>query len=277
MNFNKKICRHFILTLVFVANFLLVAEAQSKVDHTLPSIGLCAHRGAMETHPENTIPAFVAAVKAGAQMIELDVWLTKDNKMVVIHDATVDRTTNGTGKVIDLTLAEIKKLDAGSWKSSAFEGEHIPTFKEVLQVIPRNVWINVHIKGEDQTPVLAAQLLQKENRLHQAVLACKKDAAKSAKELVPGILICNMERQASNWDYVNETIAMKADFIQLKGEITPEYEDYTKALKKNGIRVNYFGTDSPETLKLLFKYGVDFPLVNDILHSIAYLKDDEVK
>lgn len=83
-----------------------------------------------------------------------------------------------------------------------------------------------------------------------------------------------MERQASNWDYVNATIAMKADFIQLKGEITPEYARYTKALKKNGIRINYFGPDSPETLKILFSYGVDFPLVNDIVHSVKHLNDD---
>lgn len=245
--------------------------AQSEAGNALPARGLCAHRGAMETHPENTIPAFEAAVKAGAQMIELDVWLTKDRKMVVIHDATVDRTTDGSGKVIDFTLAEIKKLDAGSWKSQEFAGTGIPTFEEALQIIPRNIWINVHVKGEGQTPVMTARLLQKKNRLHQAFLACTKNAAESAKKEVPGILICNMERQASNWDYVNETIAMKADFIQLKGEITPEYALYTKALKEKGIRINYYGTDSPETMKLLFKYGVDFPLVNDIVHSISYL------
>lgn len=115
----------------------------------LATIGLCAHRGAMDTHPENTIAAFKAAVEAGAQMIELDVWLTKDKKMVVVHDATVDRTTNGTGEILSLTLKEIKKLDAGSWKSPEFNEERIPTFDEVLHVIPKNIWINVHIKKED--------------------------------------------------------------------------------------------------------------------------------
>jgi len=79
----------------------------------LPERGLCAHRGAMETHPENTITAFREAIKAGVHMIEFDVQLSKDKKLAVIHDATVDRTTNGTGKVSELTLAEIRKLDAG--------------------------------------------------------------------------------------------------------------------------------------------------------------------
>ncbi len=251
-----------------------IPKGKQQEESPLPAHGLCAHRGAMNTHPENTIASFKAAVEAGAQMIELDVWLTKDNKMVVIHDATVDRTTNGSGKIVNLSLSEIKKLDAGSWKSPEFKGEKIPTFEEALSAIPRNIWINVHIKGEDETPVLAALLLQKENRLHQAFLACKVAAAERTKKVVPGIMICNMERQESTWDYVNATIAKKADFIQLIGEITPEYARYTKVLKKNGIRINYFGTDSPETLKLLFSYGVDFPLVNDIVYSIKHLNDD---
>ena len=253
-----------------------ISKSEKEGVNPLPTRGLCAHRGAMKTHPENTISAFKAAVEAGAQMVELDVWLTRDNKMVVIHDASVDRTTNGSGKVVDFSLPEIKKLDAGSWKSPVFKGEKIPTFEEALNVIPRNIWLNVHIKGEGETPVMAARLLQKEKRLHQAFLACSAEAAEIARKVVQEIKICNMERQVSNWDYVNETIAMKANFIQLKGKITPEYARYANTLKKNGIRINYFGTDSPETLKLLFSYGVDFPLVNDIVHSISYLKDDAI-
>ncbi len=114
----------------------------------LPERGLCAHRGAMGTHPENTLAAFRAAVDAGAHMIEFDVQLTKDNKMVVIHDGTVDRTTDGTGKVSELTFDEIRNLDAGSWKSPEFAGEKIPTLDETLSVMPYNIWLNVHINGE---------------------------------------------------------------------------------------------------------------------------------
>uniref|UniRef100_UPI00321657B4 glycerophosphodiester phosphodiesterase n=1 Tax=uncultured Draconibacterium sp. TaxID=1573823 RepID=UPI00321657B4 len=239
----------------------------------LPLRGLCAHRGAMETHPENTIVAFKAAVEAGAQMVELDIWLTKDRQMVVVHDASVDRTTNGSGRVSGLTLAQVKKLDAGSWKSRDFAGQQIPTFEEVLSVIPRNVWINVHIKEESGTSQMAAQLLQKENRLHQSFLACSRKAAIKARQVVPGIMICNMDRQDSISDYVKETIIMGVDFIQLKGDVTPEFAGYCRQLKAKGIRINYFGTDSPETIRLLFSYGVDFPLVNDIVHSINYLKE----
>ncbi len=234
----------------------------------LPERGLCAHRGAMQTHPENTIPAFREAVKAGAHMIEFDVQLTKDNELVVMHDATVDRTTNGSGQVSELTFAEIKNLDAGSWKSSEFKGLQVPTFKEVLDEMPLNVWLNIHLKGAGEAPNMIAEILKEENRLHQAFLACGAEAARQARNVVPEILICNMDRQESNFDYVNGTIEMDADFIQLRGSITPEFAEYAKTLKKNGIRINYYGTDSPDEIKTLFYFGIDFPLVNDILNSI---------
>jgi len=229
----------------------------------LPERGFCAHRGAMVTHPENTIPAFCAAVKAGAQMIEFDVWLTKDNKMVVLHDATVDRTTNGKGKVSDFTLAEIKKLDAGSRMSPEFKGIQIPTLQEVLDEMPYNIWLNIHIKGDGELPVMVVKEIRRKGRLHQAFLACGVAAARKAKDAVPGILICNMERQGSAREYVDKTIQLKSDFIQITQTDYPEFSEDVKLLKKNGIKINYFGTDSPEMIKMLFENGVDFPLVND--------------
>ncbi len=74
----------------------------------------------------------------------------------------------------------------------------------------------------------------------------------------------NMERAASSWEYVNETITMKADFIQLQKPIKPEIREYTRKLKAHKIRINYYGTDSADELRQLFDAGVDFPLVNDV-------------
>ncbi|HPT30958.1 MAG TPA: glycerophosphodiester phosphodiesterase family protein [Prolixibacteraceae bacterium] len=239
----------------------------------LPERGLCAHRGAMETHPENTIPAFRAAVEAGAHMIEFDAWLTKDNQMVVIHDSKVDRTTNGEGKVSELTFSEIRKLDAGSWKAPEYTGVQIPTPEEVLNEMPHNIWINIHIKGEGELPVMLARLVEAQGRLHQVFLACSAEAARLAKEAVPGIKICNMERQGSVQEYVDETIRLKADFIQLlKNSDYADFAGSIRQLNENGVRVNYFGTDSPEELKMLFETGVNFPLVNNIIHTIDVSK-----
>jgi glycerophosphoryl diester phosphodiesterase len=243
----------------------------------LPERGLCAHRGAMATHPENTLSAFREAIKAGAHMIEFDVFLTKDNEMVVIHDPTVDRTTNGSGRVADLTIKEIRELDAGSWKSSEFKGEKIPEFLEVLKIMPVNIWLNIHVKGEERLPVLVAETLAKEKRLLQSFMACSETAAKKAREIVPEIMICNMDRKESDQEYVNETIRMKADFIQLRDTICQDYKKYARELKEKGISVNYYGTDSPEDIKKLFDYGVDFPLVNDIINTIRVAEELNIK
>ncbi|MDE0013634.1 MAG: glycerophosphodiester phosphodiesterase family protein, partial [Candidatus Poribacteria bacterium] len=90
---------------------------------------LLAHRGLVRHAPENTLPGFATAIELGLSL-ELDVYQTSDKHLVVIHDETVDRTTNGTGKVINMTLAEIRKLDAGSWFDPRFAGEKIPTLEE---------------------------------------------------------------------------------------------------------------------------------------------------
>ncbi|MDD4107949.1 MAG: glycerophosphodiester phosphodiesterase family protein [Prolixibacteraceae bacterium] len=245
-------------------------------DYILPERGLCAHRGAMQSHPENTLAAFREALKAGAHMIEFDVQLTSDNELVIMHDLTVDRTTSGSGRVSDFTLAELKLLDAGLRKSSEFEGERIPTLKETLKIMPYNIWLNVHIKGEGALVKLVAQMLKEEERLHQAFLACSAEAAALAREAVPGIMICNMDRQGSKWDYVKSTIAMEADFIQLTQPITEEFAQYAKALKEKGIRINYYGTDSPDEIKMLFDYGIDFPLVNDIRNAFNVAKKEGI-
>ena len=92
-----------------------------------------AHRGASGHAPENTLAAFRRAVSLGAAFIETDLQLTRDTRFVAIHDDTVDRTTNGRGKVHDMTLTELRRLDAGSWFGSEFTGERIPTLEEILE------------------------------------------------------------------------------------------------------------------------------------------------
>ena len=110
-----------------------------------------AHRGSKGTHPENTLTSFKEAVRVGSDGIELDVHLTKDGHLVVIHDETVDRTTNGTGEIKNLTLAEIKELDAGSWFHNKYAGEKIPTLEEVLLLLSElgfNGQLNIELKTD---------------------------------------------------------------------------------------------------------------------------------
>lgn len=230
----------------------------------MPSRGLCAHRGASETHPENTLAAFREAARLGAQMIEFDVHLTKDRAPVIMHDLTVDRTTDGKGRIADMTLSDIKKLDAGVRKAPAFKGEKVPTLDEALAVMPYNVWLNIHLKGDRESGAIAAKAVLQAGRVHQAVLACGHEAAEAARAAVPGISICNMERQMDAHSYVDDTIAVHAEFIQLLTAMRPTLKEDCARLKAHGIRVNYFTDETPDGVRALFAAGVDFPLVNNV-------------
>lgn len=116
---------------------------------------IIGHRGAAGYAPENTLASLDLAYKQGCHGIEFDVQLTKDHELVVIHDWSVDRTTNGTGQIKDLTLKEIRSLDAGAWFSPDYKGEGVPTLKEVFEHFPKSFFLNVEIKiqGFDDRPI----------------------------------------------------------------------------------------------------------------------------
>ena len=99
---------------------------------------IIAHRGASGHAPENTLAAFKKAVALGATFIETDLQLSRDARFVAIHDDTVNRTTNGQGAVHDMTLSDLRRLDAGSWFGSEFSGERIPTLEEILEFSKKN-------------------------------------------------------------------------------------------------------------------------------------------
>ncbi len=113
---------------------------------------IIAHRGDRVRCPENTIAAFRAAFAAGVDMLEMDVQLTLDRRMVIIHDPGLERTTDGTGRVSSRTLEELRKLDAGRWFDDRFAGEQIPTPEEVFDLFGGKVLINIEIKREAFEP-----------------------------------------------------------------------------------------------------------------------------
>ena len=107
-----------------------------------------AHRGASAYYPENTLPSFEGAIAMGADMVEIDVQFTSDKEVVIFHDEKVLRCTDGQGKIADHTLAELKKLDAGSWFDKKFQNARIPTLAEVLGVCKNKIVVNIEIKTE---------------------------------------------------------------------------------------------------------------------------------
>jgi glycerophosphoryl diester phosphodiesterase len=123
---------------------------------------IIAHRGFKKKYPENTLIAFQAAMDAGVPMIELDVTLSRDRKLVVIHDATLERTTNGHGSVHEYTLEELKQLDAGSWFHSDFADEPLPELGEVLDLVDGRVITNIEIKSNAYEPHHPVDAIEKQ-------------------------------------------------------------------------------------------------------------------
>lgn len=140
-------------------------------------IMVAAHRGWKSSYPENTLLAFQKALELGVDMIELDLRLSKDGIVVVIHDATLDRTTNGSGMVSSHTLAELKQCDAGGWFKPEFEGLEIPTFEEFCQLLQQypDVLLNVEIKPAPDAIEAADQairILEKFDCISRSVFTC---------------------------------------------------------------------------------------------------------
>ena len=127
-------------------------ESHSQLIHPLR----IAHRGASGEAPENTLAAFDRAIEIGVDLVEIDVHGTADGAVVVIHDTTLTRTTDCRGAVRDLSLAEIRRADAGAWYKSEFRGERVPTLEEVLELVRNRALLLVEIKAD----YLAERVLQ---------------------------------------------------------------------------------------------------------------------
>ena len=156
---------------------------------------LFAHRGVSGEAPENTLAAFKAAAESGAHGIELDVQLTKDGQIVVIHDETIDRTTNGTGYVKDLTWEQLRTYDAGSWFHPSFKGESIPSLEEVLDVVTAHhdsMIINIELKNDlidyPQLEEKVLELLNEKGMKEQTIISSfNPSSLKKVRELDPDI------------------------------------------------------------------------------------------
>jgi glycerophosphoryl diester phosphodiesterase len=118
--------------------------------------GVIAHRGVVSEAPENTLPAIAKAIDLGCAMAEIDLRYTADGEVVLLHDASLERTTNGQGPVAARTLAELRELDAGAWYGPSFRGTRVPTFKEAVELARGRIQLYLDLKERDPLPVVRA-------------------------------------------------------------------------------------------------------------------------
>jgi len=246
--------------------------ARSEV--SMPAKGICAHRGDIEHAPESTIPAFLVAVDKGAHMLEFDVWMTLDGALILMHDGTVDRTTDGSGTIVRMTLDEIKAVDAGIKHGERYRGTRVPTLAEALAApIPPDVWLNIHTRDhgerdEEYIEKLVSDLGQAD-RVAQTCLACFAPQAELARRRFPDLTICNMTAQSyALSDYPRVTVELGAEFLQLVDP--PEgLEDAVTLLHDHGVTINYFKADEPDDIRRLLEVGVDFVLTDKLDNGMA--------
>ncbi len=224
-----------------------------------------AHRGASAYAPENTGAAFKKAIAMKADGIELDVHLTQDGHIVVIHDERVDRTSNGTGWVKDMKLSELKGLDFGSWFGSDFKGETILTLEEVLDLLKG--WdgiLNVELKSG---PIFYEGLEQKTLDVLKAFRMTGRTIISSfnhyslltVKRIEPGIKtgILYMAGLVEPWDYAKKVgaDAIHPYFVNIQPPIV-------QGCKAHGILMNPFTVDKPEHIRALALADVDGIITN---------------
>jgi len=223
-----------------------------------------AHRGATAYAPENTIAAFDLAVDMKADYIEIDVQRSKDGELVLIHDTTVDRTTDGTGKVGELTFEQLRSLDAGSWKGEQYEGEPIPTFEEILDRYRGKVGILIELKAPELYHGIEKQVAEalKERNLDKPqnekiiIQSFNFESMKTTNELLPlvpiGVLTSNR---------VHTTPEALQEFSTYADWFNPSYgivtEELVNQVHSLGMKIGSWTVRSQEAADFLFEMKVD--------------------
>ncbi len=222
---------------------------------------IIAHRGNSWLAPQNTIAAFDAARRAGAHAIELDIQPLADGTAAVIHDDTVDATTNGSGAVSAFTPSTLKTLDAGSWFSPAFSGERVPLFSEVLEFLslPDAPSILLEVKGVWEREALARVLhsIEESGLGHRFVVQSFHVetvalTAEIAPDLTRGWLIDKWQE-----DVIDVAYSLHASGVNPNGNILLEHPDFVDEMHGAGLSVSVWTLNEPHHWDAARTLGVD--------------------
>jgi glycerophosphoryl diester phosphodiesterase len=218
-----------------------------------------AHRGASGRFPENTLTAFSAAIDAGAQVCELDVQLTNDGSLVVIHDETVERTTDGRGVVRSMTLNQIRRLDAGGRFGREFRGEKVPTLEEVLVLANGRCGLNIELKSPGVEHKVCALIVERNLLATTMISSFDWNAIALVRRLEP---LARVGLLASRWParMVAAARELKAESINPRSDIVSE--KLCIAAHHWNLSVYTWTVDEPFEMRRLIASGVDGIMTN---------------
>lgn len=245
---------------IFTLTIIIITGCISDTAHCKEAKTLCiAHRGGAAYAPENTMAAFKNAIKMNADYFEVDVHLTKDGHVVVIHDDTLERTTDGKGMVKDKTLAQLKKLDAGSWFSKKFKGEKIPTLEETLDLAKGKIGVVIEIKNG---PVFhkgiekkVINMIRKKTMQNEVIIIsfdheCIRRTKKIAPEIKAGILF-----YGNVIDSAGMAESIKAEYVCPGWQLVTD--EMILNCRKNNRKMNLWTINDKQTMKFFIDKKVD--------------------
>lgn len=224
---------------------------------------IVAHRGWSAVYPENTLLAARMAAQAGADGTEFDVYATRDGVVVLMHDKTLQRTTNGTGEITSKTLAELRELDAGSWKDPQFAGEGVPTLDEALRTLKGSGCmpvIEIKMPGISERVVQAVRELDMVEQV--AIIAFNGEVVREIRTLEPRIACAWLSSEK-----LTGTVAERADWIVAQANsyqtemVDLNYNMLSRELiaelKRRGLQVWCWTVNDPAVMEALLRWGVD--------------------
>lgn len=219
-----------------------------------------AHRGASYVAPENTLSAMAAAVEAGAEFAELDVGMTRDGQVVLMHDRTIDRTTSGTGDLGDFSLEELRSLEVGSWFGEEFSGEPIPTLRDVIRFAKGQLKLNIEIKAARVEPTIAAavvEIIRSEGFVEDCmVTSFSRETVEEVKRIAPEIRTGFIFGE----DYPEDVFEGGWEVLSSNYEVVDSM--FVARAKQSGKSVHVWTVDDRELMLKLIGLGVDGIITN---------------
>lgn len=226
-----------------------------------------AHRGASKVAPENTLPAFDAALRLGIDGVELDVQYSSDGALAIFSYPTLEKTSNGTGRVTSHTLAELRTLDAGSWFDPRFANTRIPVLDEVLELLKGKLLVNIELKVLDRlTAGLGAdvvEVVRKHDMADQAVISsfnpfALRKAKQAGPEIECALLLAHDLPGWMRWGFTRRY--SRADGVHPDTEMVDAA--YVAWARKAGMPVRVWGVDAEADIRRMMALGVDAIITN---------------